>query len=50
MIGVIKIDTKDLSKSEVVLQAKMHTTAFTHIYNTIKTMNLPCHIPFRVSI
>ena len=27
-IGVVKIDTKDLSKSEVLLQAKMHTSCF----------------------
>ena len=27
-IGVVKINTKDLSKSEVVLQAKMHTSCF----------------------
>jgi len=27
-IGVVKIDPKDLSKSEIVLQAKMHTSCF----------------------
>ena len=27
-IGVVKIDTDDISKSEVVLQAKMHTSCF----------------------
>ena len=27
-IGIVKIDTGDLSKSEVVLQAKMHTSCF----------------------
>jgi len=27
-IGIVKIDTEDLAKSEVVLQAKMHTSCF----------------------
>lgn len=27
-IGVLKIDTEDISKSEIVLQAKMHTSCF----------------------
>ena len=27
-IGIVKIDTEDISKSEVVLQAKMHTSCF----------------------
>ena len=26
--GIVKIDTEDLAKSEVVLQAKMHTSCF----------------------
>ena len=27
-IGIVKIDTEDLSRSEVVLQAHMHTSCF----------------------
>ena len=27
-IGIVKIDTEDIAKSEVVLQARMHTSCF----------------------
>ena len=27
-IGIVKIDTKDIAKSEILLQAKMHTSCF----------------------